>query len=210
MQARTSPGKQSEGRTFTEAARRTQIVDAAIEVIADQGYRNASFAKIAKQAGLSSTGMISYHFRGKGDLMREVVNHIMGVATEFVIAELAPVQGHRERLRAYFAANLALTARYPKHMRAISNIGVNAGQDDPHLYGLIDQLEAGADTQIERIRDGQRAGAFRDFDPVVMVMAIRSAMDAAIARAGTDPSFDSAACARELADLFDRATRKEA
>ncbi|MGW4119509.1 TetR/AcrR family transcriptional regulator [Nocardia sp. NPDC004711] len=210
MQANSSPSKQALGRTFTEVARRAQIVDAAIEVVADQGYPNASFAKIAKQAGLSSTGMISYHFQGKGDLIREVVARIMQTSAEYVVAKLDSEAGHRGRLRGFFAANLALIDEYPKHMRALSNIAANAGTDDPHLFGLVEQLDSVSAAQVERLREGQRDGAFREFDPVVMLMAIRGSVDAAIARAAADPAFDTAACAQELADIFDRATRKDA
>jgi AcrR family transcriptional regulator len=62
-----------QARTFTESARRAQIVTAAIEVIAEVGYAKASFSRIAKQAALSSTGMISYHFAGKDDLLTACV-----------------------------------------------------------------------------------------------------------------------------------------
>ncbi|WP_369637221.1 TetR/AcrR family transcriptional regulator [Nocardia sp. JMUB6875] len=210
MQARLNSSKQESERTFTETARRAQIVDAAIEVIADQGYANASFAKIAKQAGLSSTGMISYHFQGKGDLIREVVTRIMTVSAQFISAKLDAESGYRGRMLAFFSANLALVDEYPKHLRALSNIAANAGTDDPHLFGLLDQLGSVSATQAEILRAGQRDGVFREFDPVVMVMAIRGSLDAAIARKATDPNFDAAATARELADLFDRATRKDA
>ena len=50
---------------FTEHARRAQIVGAAVETIADLGYGQASFAQIARRAGPSSTGLISYHFAHK-------------------------------------------------------------------------------------------------------------------------------------------------
>ena len=57
------------------AARREQIVAAAIEVIAAAGFAQASFARIAEHAGLSSTRLISYHFAGKADLMATVAGH---------------------------------------------------------------------------------------------------------------------------------------
>ena len=72
MRAKNSTRKQN-GRTFIETTRRAQIVDAAIDVLAEHGYPDASFAKIAKRAGLSSTGMISYYLAGKDDLIREVI-----------------------------------------------------------------------------------------------------------------------------------------
>ncbi|RJO73625.1 TetR family transcriptional regulator [Nocardia panacis] len=207
MQAKDRSRKQEE-RTFTENARRAQIVDAAIEVVAEHGYPNTSFAKIAKQAGLSSTGMISYHFNGKNDLIRAVTAEIVRVASEFVTAELDAEAGRAARLRAYFAANLALLDKYPHHQRALSSIVANAGAEDPQLFGLLDKLAEFAATQEQWLRDGQRTGEFRDFDVPTMVLAIRGARDAAIARAIADPNFDTAACARELADTFDIATRQ--
>jgi AcrR family transcriptional regulator len=207
MQAKSSSSKQVE-RTFTETARRAQIVDAAIEVLAEHGYANTSFAKIAKQAGLSSTGMISYHFAGKGDLIREVITEIVRVNTEFVVAKLDLEAGYTARLRAWFAGTLALLDEYPGHQQALAGILANVRPDDSQLSGLLDQFAGFVRVQEDWLREAQRAGVFRDFDPVIMAMAIWGARDAAFARAARDPNFDTAACARELADLFDHATRK--
>lgn len=208
MQARSSSIKQDE-RTFTEAARRAQIVGAAIDVLAEHGYPNASFAKIAKRAALSSTGMISYHFRGKDDLIREVVTEIMRVAVEFVTAQLDGETDYMVRLRAHFAANLALLDEYPKHVAALSSILASTHPEDREKLGLAGHLAEANRIQEDRFRQGQRAGVFRDFDPEIMVLSIRGALDAAYGRAAVDPNFDTAACARELADIFDHATRKQ-
>ncbi|WP_433730773.1 TetR family transcriptional regulator [Nocardia sp. CA-129566] len=208
MRAIDGLDKQS-GRTFTETARRAQIVEAAIEVIAEVGYPNASFAKIAKQAGLSSTGMISYHFEGKDDLIREVATEIVRVNTEFVVAKLDAETGYTARLRAWFTANLALLGEYPRHQRALASIIANIRPDDPQKFGLVGHLAEITRFEEKWMREAQRAGAFRDFDPTFMVLAIRGAREAAIARAGVDPDFDTEACARELADLFDYATRRQ-
>ena len=58
-----------ENRTFIETARRAQIVAAAIDTIADVGYAQASFARIAERLGISR-GLISYHFTGKDEIGR--------------------------------------------------------------------------------------------------------------------------------------------
>ena len=55
---------QKTGRTFTETARRAQIIAAAIDTIAELGYGQASLARIAETAG-TSKGVIIYHFGGK-------------------------------------------------------------------------------------------------------------------------------------------------
>lgn len=46
------PGGQ-DGYSFIEAARRAQIVESAIETIAEAGYARASMAQIAPRAGIS-------------------------------------------------------------------------------------------------------------------------------------------------------------
>jgi len=67
---------QEPGRTFTETARRAQIMAAAIDTIAEVGYGQASLARIAEKA-TTSKGVICYHFDGKEELVREVVAELV-------------------------------------------------------------------------------------------------------------------------------------
>lgn len=210
MQARNSANEQAAqpaGRTFTESARRAQIVQAAIEVIADHGHANASFTKIAKQAGLSSTGMISYHFSGKDDLMGEVVAEVLRLAAAHMLPVIGAAEGFSGRLRAYIESNIALLELYPKHLLAVTEVLGNLKGDSPQSAGFAQSQRATLDAQVQVMRAAQAAGAFRDFDPEVMALAIRGAIDAVVVRCVTDPSLDSAAYGRELADIFDLATR---
>jgi AcrR family transcriptional regulator len=71
-------------RSVTTLARRAPIVAATIEVLAETGYRDASFARIAEHAGLSSTRLISYHFAGKDELIAAVAAHVIGQMAECV------------------------------------------------------------------------------------------------------------------------------
>src|SRR5882757_7527706 len=212
MQARNSSDKQMAGRetkpSFTEAGRRAQIVAAAIDVIAEVGYHRASFAKIAERAGLSSTGMISYHFKGRDDLIREVVAAVMRLAEGYLRRRLEAHESYAARLRAAIESNLDLFAEYPKHLAAITEILTNLRGDEPGMVAFVDTTEANLAVQVEQIRKAQRAGEFRDFDPWVMVRAIRAAIDDVVRRATHDPDLDVRTAGRELADLFDHATRR--
>ncbi|MDH6118492.1 AcrR family transcriptional regulator [Kitasatospora sp. GAS204A] len=197
------------GRTFTESARRAQIVQGAIEALAEVGYAKTSFAKIAKQAGLSSTGMISYHFAGKDDLMREVAGEVMRVSQAYMLPRIEQAEGFRGRLRAYIESNIELLAVYPKHLAALLEVLPNMRGDDPSWAGYHESMRSVMDVLQQRMAQAQALGEFREFDTWVMITAVRGAIDAVVTRWHTEPDLDVARLATELADLFDRATRRE-
>ncbi|MEU3355755.1 TetR/AcrR family transcriptional regulator [Streptomyces sp. NPDC037389] len=212
MRARNSAAKQETGgasRTFTEAARRAQIVEAAIEVIAEVGYAKATFTRIAKRAGLSSTGMISYHFAGKGDLMREVVAEVFRVADGYMIPRIEAQATASGRLRAYIESNIELVGEFPKHLPAVVEVLANVRGEDSTMREFCASMDSLVDMHTHLIHEAQKAGEFGEFDPRVMALAIRGAVDGVVTRAAKDPDFDAVVCGRELADLFERATRKD-
>ena len=210
MQARRSTAKARNGgrSSVAETDRRTQIVAAAIDVIAEVGYHRASFAKIAERAGLSSTGMISYHFDGRDDLMREVVAGVMRLGDGYVRPRIEAQESFAGRLRASIEANLDLLADYPNHLAALVGILSNLRGDEPGMVAFLDATESALAIQVEQIRKAQAAGEFGEFDPWVMMRAIRAAIDDVVRRATYEPDLDVRAAGRELADLFDRATRR--
>lgn len=57
----------------TKAARRAQIIEAAIGCFLDHGYTNTSMSDIIKASGLSS-GSIYSHFSGKEDILITAIN----------------------------------------------------------------------------------------------------------------------------------------
>ena len=57
----------------TKAARRAQIIEAAINCFLEKGYTNTSMSDIIKASGLSS-GSIYSHFSGKEDILITAIN----------------------------------------------------------------------------------------------------------------------------------------
>lgn len=188
-------------RTFTESARRAQIVTAAIEVIAQVGYAKASFSRIAKQAALSSTGMISYHFAGKDDLLTACVAEIEQVTDAFMQSRIAAADGHVAMLRAYVEANIALVGVHPAAVRALIDIVRNVPAQRTGVNRRLAVFE-------EHFRSGQEAGAFRPFDTRTVTLALTSGLDAVVVTAAADvpEPAELARIGRELADLYVQAT----
>lgn len=196
--------------TFTSTARRAQIVRAAIDTIAELGHARTSYAQIARRAGLSSTGLISYHFASRDELIRRVVAAVVEAGQAFMLPRIEAAAPGRDRLRAYIESNLAFMATHRAEMLAvveILNTSQAAGRPeadpyaDPHARGLS-QLEG-------YLRAGQRCGELRDFSLPVMATTIRAAIDAVAYRLSAEPDIDLDLYAHELANLFDQATRED-
>ncbi len=69
----------------TKAARRAQIIEAAIDCFLKRGYTNTSMSDIIKASGLSS-GSIYSHFSGKEDILISAINERLNNVKELYAA----------------------------------------------------------------------------------------------------------------------------
>jgi AcrR family transcriptional regulator len=190
-------------RSVTAQARRAQILAATIGVIADEGYPQASFARIAERAELSSTRLISYHFASKDELMGAVVAQVLTEIGGDVGARVAAQSTAAGRLQAYIEGVVDYTAGHRSKMRALLQMVLSGGF--PARTGADDAVPG----HVEAIlRQGQAAGEFRDFDPRVMALAVQRAVEALPFALEAEPDLDCAAFGRELVTLFALATRR--
>jgi AcrR family transcriptional regulator len=197
-------------RTFIEAARRNQIVAAAIDTIAEVGYARASLARIAACAGISP-GLISYHFAGKNDLIEQVVQDVQAEGVAYMQPRIRAETTGSGMLRAYIESNLAFVRDHRNHVAAILEIARNGITSDGQRRFYRDG-EAGRAERLlgELLARFQAAGQLRpDFDPTVMAVTIRAAIDAVPPRLVSDPDLDIDHYAAEIAATFHLATRTE-
>jgi AcrR family transcriptional regulator len=194
-------------RSFTTTARRAQIVEAAIETIAELGLNQASFARIAERAGLSSTRLISYHFAGKDDLMQAVVDEVFSTAGQyiapFVLAEATP----SAKLRGFIRGSARFYTEHRRHVVAVRDVWANFRRPDGSQRFGLEAHEPEFEVVAQILREGQARGEFREFDARVVAITLRQALDGLAAFVATDPDLDVEAYTSELVALFDRATR---
>jgi AcrR family transcriptional regulator len=69
---RPGPGARRGGRAAQRAARREEILQAAMELISERGYRRTSLAAVAERAGLTQQGLL-HHFPTKELLLVAVL-----------------------------------------------------------------------------------------------------------------------------------------
>jgi AcrR family transcriptional regulator len=198
------------GGTFTSTARRAQFIAAAIDTIAEVGYGQASLARIAGRVGVSK-GVISYHFAGKEELVQEVIADIAAKGGAFVYARALTLPTAAGRLRAWIESMLEYTAAHRTETVAFHEI-ITGSQGDAAVSAAVARLVTDVTPAVQALfADGQASGEFReDFDPQAATTAIMAVLDAVPPRMARDPDFDVARYGREVAGLFDAATRRAA
>jgi AcrR family transcriptional regulator len=189
--------------TVTEQARQAQIILAATETIAELGYPQATFAQIARRAGLSSTGLISYHFASKQELDLAVVAEIYRRLSQHMAAAMAGASSPARALAAYIRGLIGFMKIEPFALRAMIAIVMHGGFE----YNADSERDATAGIS-DILRWGQAEGVFRDFNIQVMATTIQRSLDGIPLAQSVNPDLDLDAYARELVDLFTLATEK--
>lgn len=194
--------------SFIEKARRAQIVETAIDTIATLGYGRASLAQIAKRAGISK-GVISYHFAGKDDLLKQIIIEVFSAGAIYMLPRIQAESTPTGMLRAYIESNLEFMRTHRKHIMAIVEIWANFRTDDGKMGIDPTWLESGLQDLERLLRHGQEVGEFRPFSTRVMATAIRGAIDSIPPQMVGNENLDLDFYAKELVTLFDRATRRD-
>ncbi|MFE0381403.1 TetR/AcrR family transcriptional regulator [Streptomyces inhibens] len=186
--------------TFTERARRQQLIEATIDLISTRGYPATSLSAIAERAGLSKAAVL-YHFSSKDNLTRAALEQVIEQFSAYVTERLAQASGPREAVVAYVRAMIGYQQANRRQVRVITEILLDdhggtrlktPGSHDTH--GRWQALAA-------LLTDGQQAGVFREFDVRTVALAIGGAIDGVIAHWLVHPELDLDAAAAELEEF---------
>ncbi|GAA0440161.1 TetR family transcriptional regulator [Actinoplanes capillaceus] len=101
---------ETDGRSRRREDTRQRLYEAAVELIAEQGFSATTVDDIALRAKVAK-GTVYYNFKSKTDLFEELLRHGVGLLTEqfrLAVEGLPP----REALRALIRAELEYIRRY--------------------------------------------------------------------------------------------------
>lgn len=203
--------------TFTEQARRAQIIAAAIEVIAEAGYSRTSLAKIAERVGVAKS-VVLYHFANKDALVSAIVSDVLGRGAVMMAPAMAAESTASGKLAAYIRSNIAFIRDHRRDTVAMLEI-ITGFRTESGLR-LDEQLAVAAASRRPAADPpgldpdgifelGMRSGEFRELSPLLMRNALRAALDGAAWELGRDPGYDVTAYGEELVEIFTRATRRD-
>ena len=195
-------------RSLAETARRAQIVDRAIDTIAELGFAQASVDQIARRVGVSK-GVITYHFPTKDEIVDAVVAKVGAAGRSYMEPRILAETSAAGRLRAYIESNLEFIDRNRKPLIALVEIAMSARRTDGSMIIGPESLAQRTANLEELLRAGQRSGEFRRFNTRVMALTIIQAIDGVPPLLAREPNLDVKLHAKELATVFALATRKQ-
>ncbi len=139
-----------------------QIIDAAVIVIAENGYHQSQVAKIAKQAGVAD-GTIYLYFKNKEDILVSLFQEKMGQFIDTIGEEIATENSASEKLLSLIEKHFALLAA-DRHLAIVTQLELR--QSNKELRLRINEVLKGYLIVVDEIiKTGINSGEFsKDLD----------------------------------------------
>lgn len=151
-----------------QSATRERLLKAAAEVFREQGYEGTRVGEVARRAGLT-TGAIYANFRGKSELLQEVVAEGSAELVEQLAAERRAGASHRDILE-FLGRRLVRPARQGPDRRLLIEAFAAARRDSDVADAMRRNLSQGADRlahTVERAREEGSVASDVSVDAVV-------------------------------------------
>lgn len=182
--------------TFIRRARRSQIIETTIDLVAEKGHAGVSLSGIAERIGITKPAVL-YHFPSKNAVMwaayeqvlHGLVTHV-GDAVDAASAENGP--------SVYARSMIGYLSARPRHVRMITeSLSVQEDERDTSArWGPLAQI----------IQQARRArGLEPDPDGRTTALIIGGAIDSIVSEKRYDPDYDAHSAAERLVGLIEAA-----
>lgn len=105
------------GRKASEATRRNQILQAAVDIAERRGLGALTVRHVAERAGLS-VGLVLFHFETKDALIIAVLDHVLATTTVLHMTDdIAAITSPREQLLALLRREMRRLSSEPRRIR---------------------------------------------------------------------------------------------
>ncbi|WP_116598385.1 TetR family transcriptional regulator C-terminal domain-containing protein [Primorskyibacter marinus] len=162
------PPPEAPKRSRIQKRNRKRILDAALNVFSQHGYRGATLDQIATEAGLSKPNIL-YYFDGKAAIHVDLLNTLMA---EWLapLQEMDPEGEPLDELMRYISRKLAMSHAYPRESRLFANeIIQGAPRMGPHLASGLKTL---FDEKCALIASWVQRGKLAPVDPGHLIFSI--------------------------------------
>ncbi|MFI6339826.1 TetR family transcriptional regulator [Streptomyces sp. NPDC050535] len=141
-------GEKKDRRAYAKGeARRAEILTAALEAFAEQGYRGSSLRDIAADTGVSASGIL-HHFGSKDALLTAVLEE-----RERLNLELLPPDAALTGAAEYFRNLVAYNSTQPGLVRLFATLAAEAADPEHPAHAWFVKRYAGAREHVRTVLD---------------------------------------------------------
>lgn len=162
------PDVQTKKPSRIQQRNRKRILDAALDVFSQHGYRGSTLDQIAESAGLSKPNIL-YYFEGKAEIHVTLLNQLMKTWLDPLVT-LDPKGDPLSEILNYVQRKLAMAHELPRESRLFANeILQGAPRMAPHLKSGLQPL---FDEKCAVIQEWMDAGYLASVDPRHLIFSI--------------------------------------
>ncbi|MBB4346957.1 MULTISPECIES: TetR family transcriptional regulator C-terminal domain-containing protein [Rhizobiaceae] len=165
-----SRAAKTQRRTRIQEEKEELILEAALDVFSQNGFRGSTIDQIAEAAGMSKPNLL-YYFRTKEAIHRQLIDRVLTTWLEPL--RVFDADGDPEsEIRSYIRRKLEMARDFPRESRLFANeILQGAPRIEDELKG---PLKALVDEKAGVIRAWSRAGKIARCDPYHLIFSIWS------------------------------------
>jgi TetR/AcrR family transcriptional regulator len=154
--------------TRIQREKREVILDAALQVFSENGFRGATLDQIAAVAGLSKPNML-YYFSGKEAIYTTLLNRLLKTWLQ-PLENIDPEGDPHSEIMRYICAKLEFSRKFPRESRLFAIEILNGA---PRLSGELDgQLKDLVDRSVRIFRKWMNEGRLAKVDPYHLIFSI--------------------------------------
>jgi TetR/AcrR family transcriptional regulator len=160
---------QTKRRTRIQLEKEEVILEAALEVFANHGFRGATIDQIAEQAGMSKPNLL-YYFPTKEAIHRLLIDQILDTWLD-PLREIDETGEPLVEIKSYIRRKLEMARDYPRESRLFAN---EILQGAPRIQDELNDLKNLVDEKAKVFKKWMDQGRMRKVDPYHMIFSIWS------------------------------------
>lgn len=154
--------------TRIQREKREVILDAALQVFSENGFRGATLDQIATVAGLSKPNML-YYFAGKEAIYTTLLNRLLETWLQ-PLEDIDPSGDPHKEIMRYICAKLEFSRKFPRESRLFAIEILNGA---PRLSDELDgPLKELVDRTVGMFRHWMDEGRLAKVDPYHLIFSI--------------------------------------
>lgn|SRR5690625_3914021 len=182
--------------TFTEQARREQLVAVTIDLVAERGYAGTSLSGIAEGAGITKAAVL-YHFGSKDAVIQAAFGYALKALVDDVAGAVEQAKPE-DRPAVYVRTMIDHLQAHPEHIRMV----IEASSNQPQDLDRSSRWRDFATILSEARRARGLPGEPEDLRSLAIILG--GGIDAIVGEHLSEPAYDTAAAAEELVDMMER------